>query len=269
MTRWIALATLMLATTAAQAGETYSFEIGGRTIRIDKPRDCDDVACVSISIPGVFESGPKRGKRTPIDRDDEFVDDADGSRSDKPIQGARKPATPPSPTTAGKPAPDPAGAAAAAASAAPVPGRAAESATAPTAAPSAAPAATDKVSAPVVAAVPPAALAQTQPSATALPETSSPLGVWWTEEKEGKIRIEPCGGNLCGYSVKSPNDNGQKILIDMKPVGDSKWKGRIHDPKSGSDYDSTIALKGADRLRVQGCAFGGMFCGSQTWTRLN
>jgi uncharacterized protein (DUF2147 family) len=28
-------------------------------------------------------------------------------------------------------------------------------------------------------------------------------------------------------------------------------------------------LKGTDTLRVQGCAFGGMFCGGQTWTRVN
>ena len=32
---------------------------------------------------------------------------------------------------------------------------------------------------------------------------------------------------------------------------------------------STIALKGSDTLRVQGCAFGGMFCGGQTWSRVN
>jgi hypothetical protein len=28
-------------------------------------------------------------------------------------------------------------------------------------------------------------------------------------------------------------------------------------------------MKGKDGLRVQGCAFGGMFCGGQTWTRTN
>jgi len=28
-------------------------------------------------------------------------------------------------------------------------------------------------------------------------------------------------------------------------------------------------MKGADTLRVQGCAFGGMFCGGQTWSRVN
>jgi uncharacterized protein (DUF2147 family) len=28
-------------------------------------------------------------------------------------------------------------------------------------------------------------------------------------------------------------------------------------------------MKGPESLRVQGCAFGGMFCGGQTWSRLN
>ena len=92
--------------------------------------------------------------------------------------------------------------------------------------------------------------------------------MWLTEEKEGKVRIEQCGPNLCGYSVDAKsNQNGEQVLINMKPGKDAKWSGRILDPSSGSTYDSTIALKGSDRLRVQGCAFGGMFCGGQTWSR--
>ena len=54
----------------------------------------------------------------------------------------------------------------------------------------------------------------------------------------------------------------------MKPAG-SKWTGRIHDPDSGSNYDSIIAMKGLNALKVQGCAFGGMFCGGQTWKRVS
>jgi len=107
------------------------------------------------------------------------------------------------------------------------------------------------------------------PATSAPAPTNSPLGVWLTEEKEGKVRIEQCGPNLCGYSVdKKSNQNGEQVLINMKP-GKDKWSGRILDPTSGSTYDSTIALKGTDSLRVQGCAFGGVFCGGQTWTRVN
>jgi uncharacterized protein (DUF2147 family) len=28
-------------------------------------------------------------------------------------------------------------------------------------------------------------------------------------------------------------------------------------------------MKGTTTLRVQGCAFGGMFCGGQTWKRVS
>ncbi|MHC2241271.1 uncharacterized protein (DUF2147 family) [Bradyrhizobium elkanii] len=96
-----------------------------------------------------------------------------------------------------------------------------------------------------------------------LPSCSPRGSVWLTEEKEGKIRIEQCGANLCGYAA-----NGEQVLINMKP-GKDKWSGRIFDPNSGSTYDSSIAMKSPDTLRVQGCAFGGMFCGGQTWTRVN
>jgi uncharacterized protein (DUF2147 family) len=110
---------------------------------------------------------------------------------------------------------------------------------------------------------------QQQAPAPAAPQVAhSPLGVWLTEEKEGKVRIEACGSNLCGYSIDArTSQNKEKVLINMRPTG-AKWSGRIHDPKGGGTYDSTIALKGSDRLRVQGCAFGGMFCGGQTWTRV-
>ena len=119
--------------------------------------------------------------------------------------------------------------------------------------------------APAPAAVAAAPAPQPAPVAAApASDPNSPLGVWATEENKGNVRIEPCGANLCGYSVKT----NEKILISMKPTG-SKWTGQIHDPDSGRNYDSTIALKGANALRVQGCAFGGMFCGGQTWKRVS
>jgi uncharacterized protein (DUF2147 family) len=77
------------------------------------------------------------------------------------------------------------------------------------------------------------------------------------------VRIEQCGANLCGCAEKS----GEKALINMTP-SDTKWVGRIHDPEGGSKYDSTIAMKGPGLLKVQRCAFGGLFCGGQTSKRV-
>ena|SRR2546423_6549307 len=116
--------------------------------------------------------------------------------------------------------------------------------------------------APVVAA--PAAPQPAPVAAAPAPAPTTPLGIWATEENKGNVRVEECGTALCGYSIKT----GEKILINMKPEG-SKWTGRIHDPDSGRNYDSTIAMKGTNSLRVEGCAFGGMFCGGQTWKRVS
>jgi uncharacterized protein (DUF2147 family) len=268
MKKLLAIAALLLASTAAQA--QYTFEYGGRTIRVDPDRG-------TVSIPGVYDNTGRRSKRAKSD---------DGDRARKPKsqeaktdpQAAPAPAPAPSdtpaeqaaaPAAASPPAPaviptEPSTTTAAVAPAdtavtpppAPPPPVQQDAAPAPMPAP-----------APAVAAIPPSP----PPAAPALAAqaANSPLGVWMTEEKEGRVRIEQCGANLCGYAVdKKSNQNGEQVLINMKPSKD-KWSGRILDPNSGSTYDSTIALKGSDTLRVQGCAFGGVFCGGQTWTRVN
>ena len=255
-----AIAALLLASTAAQA--QYTFEYGGRTIRIDPDRG-------TVSIPGVYDNSGRRSKRSHGDQDNSHK--APQQAKVDPQAPAAEPApadAAPAPTSA---SPDPSTATAAVAPAdTAAPAQPAASAPAPQVQQDAAPVAP----APAAQPAPPEVVATTTPApkppASAVQAANSPLGVWLTEEKEGKVRIEQCGANLCGYSVdKKSNQNGEQVLINMKPGKDSKWSGRILDPNTGSTYDSTIALKGSDTLRVQGCAFGGMFCGGQTWSRVN
>ncbi|OAF12059.1 DUF2147 domain-containing protein [Bradyrhizobium neotropicale] len=295
MRKLLATAALLLVSTAAQA--QYTFEYGGRTIRIDPDRG-------TVSIPGVYDNTgqgkAKKAKKNETKPDQQTpqqakVDPQPPAATPAPAPAVPAPvvATPPAPEQA--PVPAPAAAAPPSAPPAPPPTTTANNAPADTAvlpppAPPPAPAAAEQQAAPAVtpppavAATPPApppppapapapvqaAAATPAPTAAPTRDLNSPLGVWLTEEKEGKVRIEQCGTNLCGYSVDTKsNQNGEQVLINMKPGKDQKWSGRILDPNSGSTYDSTIAMKGTDRLRVQGCAFGGMFCGGQTWTRVN
>jgi uncharacterized protein (DUF2147 family) len=283
MKRLLAIAAFLLASNAAQA--QYTFEYGGHTIRIDPDRG-------TVSIPGFYDNTgtPKKAKRPhnnlenarskqgPQDARSDVKGDPQATPAPAPADTAAAPAaTPPA-----APAPGPANTAAIApntstttannapgetAVAAPRPPPATaspppllkESVPSPRAEPS-----------PTVAAVPPPMPAPPSPASAAARDPNSPVGVWLTEEKEGKVRIEQCGTNLCGYSVDTKSNlNGEQVLINMRPGKDQKWSGRILDPNTGSTYDSTIALKGSDTLRVQGCAFGGMFCGGQTWTRVN
>jgi uncharacterized protein (DUF2147 family) len=255
-----AIAALLLASTAAQA--QYTFEYGGRTIRVDPDRG-------TVSIPGVYDNTGQKSKRSRNDQD------SDRPRKQTPQEAKVDPQTPAAAPAQSEQAPAPANApsepSTATANVAPAdPTTTAPKPGTPTpqmqdAAPAAKP-----MPPPVVATAPAAASAAPKPPVPPVQAANSPLGIWLTEEKEGKVRIEQCGANLCGYSVDTKsNQNGEQVLINMKPGKDAKWSGRILDPNTGSTYDSTIALKGSDTLRVQGCAFGGMFCGGQTWSRVN
>ena len=289
MKRLLALAAFLLASSAAHA--QYTFQYGGHTIQIDPDRG-------TVSVPGVYDNSGHKSKRA------RKTDQDSSHRQPQPPQEAKvEPQAPAAPaeaatapavqavSPAGQP---PAPAAATTSQPAPAPATTANNAPAdtttlaPAPAPPAAPAATQQdaaiqrapaaattVVAPAPLLPPPAPQQTTTAAAAPAPapaarDPNSPLGVWLTEEKEGKVRIEQCGSNLCGYSVDAKSNlNGEQVLINMKPGRDQKWSGRILDPNTGSTYDSTIALKGPDTLRVQGCAFGGMFCGGQTWTRVN
>jgi uncharacterized protein (DUF2147 family) len=253
----IAATALFLASTAAaHAGNSISFQIEGQHIRIETPRNCASLDCVTIVAPGLSDK--------PIKLNNINLKGL-GSKDDD-VDTTPAPATTAQPTPAPvqqqpvQQAPVQATAPAVAAPAAPAPTVAAAPSVgfdntvqpAPAAAPVApAPVAVAPAPAPAPVAAAPAQVANT------------PIGIWATEENKGNVRVEQCGANLCGYAQKT----NERILINMKPEG-SKWSGRIHDPDSGRNYDSTIAMKGPNAMRVQGCAFGGMFCGGQTWKRV-
>jgi len=235
-------AALLMASTAAHAGNSISFEINGQKIHIEAPKNCDQLSCIQITAPGLSKSSFNlKNLNLKNSGDDDDVADA-----------APAPKTVPAP------------AAPVAAPQAPAP--IASTPQAPTAIASTTPApATNYVASadPAPSAAAPAAPQPAPVAAAPAPASTTPLGIWATEEDKGNVRIETCGPNLCGYADKT----GEKILINMKPEG-NKWTGRIHDPDSGKDYDSTIAMRGANTLKVQGCAFGGLFCGGQTWKRV-
>jgi uncharacterized protein (DUF2147 family) len=251
---------LLLATTSAQAGSGISFQIDGQRVRIESPRGCSSLSCITVTAPGY------KGKLGNIDLN------GFGGSKDKDDD-----VSPPSTTTTTAPATTAPVAAAPVAPVAAAPAAPAQSYVAPPppvqSAIAPAPVSSDVTPAPAPAPVaapapaPVAAAPAPAPAPVAVAPVvagNSPLGVWATEENKGNVRIEQCGTNLCGYAVKT----NERILINMKP-SDNKWSGRIHDPDSGRNYDSTIAMRGPNGLRVQGCAFGGMFCGGQTWKRVS
>jgi uncharacterized protein (DUF2147 family) len=126
----------------------------------------------------------------------------------------------------------------------------------------------------------------------ATPACADPLGTWLTENGRSRIKIETCGGALCGSLVwlKEPNDPetgkpkldknntdaakrtrpliGVPIVISMQPAGPSKWSGQVYNAEDGKTYSGSITETGPSAVRLEGCALGGLICKGQTWTRV-
>jgi uncharacterized protein (DUF2147 family) len=258
-TLYLAATALLLASSAAYAGDGISFEINGQKIHIDASRNCSSLSCLHVTNNGA-----------PVDMNNLNLNGHNNSHDDDDDAATTTttPAPPAPPAVAAQP---PAPAPAAVANNAP-PAAANNVPPTPPAPPS-----SDRVTAlppappappPAPAAAPAVASNNVPPAPPAPPPAqaaNTPIGLWQTEDNKGNVRIEQCGSNICGYAEKT----NERILINMKPADGNKWSGRIHDPDSGSNYDSTIAMKGSNTLKVQGCAFGGLFCGGQTWKRIS
>jgi uncharacterized protein (DUF2147 family) len=235
MKKLVTIAALLMATTAAHAGNGVTFQINGERIHVEAPRNCDSLSCIKVTAPG-FKGSLGNIDLKGLGSKDDDDDVADSTPAPAPVQATAPAPVPAAPVATTAPAP------------------AAFITTVATAAPSPSVGFAQPTPVPAAASAPVAAA----------PAPTTPIGIWATQENKGNVRIEQCGQNLCGYAVNT----GERILIDMKAEG-AKWSGRIHDPDSDRNYDSTIAMKGANALRVQGCAFGGMFCGGQTWKRVS
>lgn len=113
---------------------------------------------------------------------------------------------------------------------------------------------------------------------------AEPTGEWLVADESARIRIEPCNDALWGviswvrepgYDRENPDPAkrgrpivGVPILRNMKPVKPNRWEGEIYNAKSGKMYSASITLVREDALKVEGCVLGGLFCGGETWTRV-
>ena len=71
MKKLYVLAALLMATTAAHAGNSISFEIEGHKIHIEAPKDCDTLSCLKVSAPGLSGSGFFKSTKSSRSQDDD------------------------------------------------------------------------------------------------------------------------------------------------------------------------------------------------------
>ena len=127
--------------------------------------------------------------------------------------------------------------------------------------------------------------------AQVITEGDKVLGVWLSEEKDGKVEIYKAGNKYMGkliWSNKMYEADGVTSKKDLKNAEeklrnrnlkdlllltdfifeDGAWtEGKIYDPKSGKTYSSTMKLQG-NTLNIRGYVGISLLGRTTVWTRV-
>jgi len=120
-------------------------------------------------------------------------------------------------------------------------------------------------------------------AAPAVAQAQSAVGNWQREDGTSRIRVAPCGANLCGTvtwtntprldernpdpALRTRSTVGVTIFTGMRPNGENRWSGSAYNTEDGQTYSGNMSVNGAT-LVTQGCVMGGLICRSVNWTRM-
>ena len=101
---------------------------------------------------------------------------------------------------------------------------------------------------------------------------SSLEGDWSRGDGKAKVRIAPCGDDVCATNTwirpGVPDEKvGDRLVMTVKPDGPDRWRGRAFDPQRHLTYRMTIDVA-ATSMTTHGCVLGGLLCKTMGWTRL-
>ena len=110
------------------------------------------------------------------------------------------------------------------------------------------------------------------------------LGSWLVEDRDGIIRVEPCGAALCGRiigilkfeadgapprDIQGRSQCGLVIMTRMKEIRPGLWDGLITNPEDGRTWDAQMRLDQAGNLRLRGYLGIPLLGATQVWTRFD
>jgi uncharacterized protein (DUF2147 family) len=123
-----------------------------------------------------------------------------------------------------------------------------------------------------------------QPAAAQATRGGTAVGTWLSQSGETRVRIAPCGTQMCGTvvwvknpgkDVHNPNlaERNRDLvgipMIKMSPSGENQWNGTLYRYTDGQTFRGTMKLSGQKTMELSGCIMGGFICRAQTWMRVN
>ncbi len=98
-----------------------------------------------------------------------------------------------------------------------------------------------------------------------------PSGTWNRGDGNAKVRIAPCGSNICATNVWIKDTSGgeavgDKLVMTLKPKSADTLSGKAYDAKRAMTYAIQLKVAGQS-LVTRGCVVGGLVCKSVNWSR--
>lgn len=106
-----------------------------------------------------------------------------------------------------------------------------------------------------------------------LADTAEPMGNWARGDGVAKVKVAPCGGNICATNTWIKQGSGSEkagdvLVMTLKPESSGTYKGTAFDPQRNMNFRMTLNVKG-DSMTTRGCVLGGIICKSVSWSRIN
>ncbi len=104
-------------------------------------------------------------------------------------------------------------------------------------------------------------------------EASDINGNWARGDGNARVRIAPCGTDICAVNTwikpGTPKEKeGDKLVMSIKEDADGSYSGTAFDPQRDLSYKLTVKVEG-DRMTTKGCVIAGLICKGVDWTRIN
>lgn len=123
-----------------------------------------------------------------------------------------------------------------------------------------------------------AALAVVSPAAA---QSSALEGQWANPKHNMIVEVGRCGGDYCAVVVKASakaQANARKggtthfigtQILRVHPASAGTFKGTAFDPETNMHVAATVRVVGSGIMDLKGCAFFGLVCEQQRWTKIS
>ena len=106
-------------------------------------------------------------------------------------------------------------------------------------------------------------------SAAGAQQSADPSGVWLRDDGNARVRIAPCGNDICATNLWIGDTSkgeaaGDVLVMSLKPKSADTLSGSAYDKKRDRTYSITVQVSDG-ALLTRGCILGGVLCRNVRW----